>query len=55
LHVRPRMEGDASVFGLGLLDITIRGLSSPLLWPLISALIEPALAVTRNCTCAPTV
>jgi hypothetical protein len=54
LHVRPRMEGDASVFSLVLLDITVHGLSSPLLWPLTSALIEPVLAATRDCTCAHT-
>jgi hypothetical protein len=42
------------MLGLVLLNIIIYGLSSPLLWPLISALIEPALAVTRDCTCAPT-
>ena len=31
LHVRLRMEGEASVFGLVLLDITVHRLSSPLL------------------------
>ena len=54
LHIRPRVEGDASVFRLVLLDIAFHGLSSPLLWPLTSALIEPTLATTRDCTCAHT-